>query len=305
MKNKLSVVISAYNEERKIEDCLKSVKDLADEIIVIDNSSTDKTAEIARKYTSKVFKRENNLMLNVNKNFGFSKATGDWILNLDADERATTSLCDEIKEQISKIKDENVNGYYIPRENIIFGKSIKHAGWYPDYQLRLFKRESGKFEEQHVHEMIKVEGKVDYLKENLVHYNFETIFQFLNKHINIYAPNEADNLLREGYLFDWKDAIRFPLSEFLSRYFAREGYKEGLHGLIISMLMAFYHLVIIAKIWEVQGFKEINSANFLDETKLEIGKAKKEFKYWYLNEKLKTIRGSARKTIYKVIKKLS
>lgn len=284
--NKLSVVISGFNEEKKIGDCLKSAS-FADEIIFIDNSSTDNTVKIAKEYTSKIFKRENNLMLNVNKNYGFTKATNDWILCLDADERVTPELAQEIKSILDS-ENDNVDGYWIPRKNMIFGKWIKYAGWYPDHQLRLFKKSMGKFEEKHVHEMIKLDGEVGYFKENLIHYNFETVSQFLHKHINIYAQNEAEDLISKGYIFTWTDAVRFPFQEFLSRFFAREGYKEGLHGLVISMLMAFYHLVIFAKIWEMKGFKEVNNNNFINQTEKEFEIVNKEINYWFLNEKIKS-----------------
>ncbi|MDP2672832.1 MAG: glycosyltransferase family 2 protein, partial [Nanoarchaeota archaeon] len=114
---KLSVVISAYNEELKINKCLESVKKIADEIIFVDNSSTDKTLEIAKKYTSKIFVRENHKVLNINKNFGISKAEGDWVLYLDADEEVTRELKDELKSISSH--DSEIDGYRIPRKNIL------------------------------------------------------------------------------------------------------------------------------------------------------------------------------------------
>ena len=122
---KISIVISAYNEEDKIEDCLKSVNSFADEIIFVDNSSHDKTAQIAKKFTTKIFTLPNDpVMLNKNKNFGFSKAVGDWIISLDADERITPKLATEIKKAV---KNQKINGYEIPRKNIIFNKWIKHS----------------------------------------------------------------------------------------------------------------------------------------------------------------------------------
>jgi len=197
-KNSLSVVISVYNGEKVLEDCLKSVA-FAQEIIVVENSSTDKTAEIASKYTDKIFTRVNNPMLNINKNFGFSKATGNWILCLDADERITPELEAEIK-RLNLDSNGKSDGYWIPRKNIIFGKWIEHTGWYPDYQLRLFRKSKGKFPEKHVHEMIKVEGETGYLKGDLLHYNYVTISQFLSK-LNIYVANEAEQLIAGGYKF--------------------------------------------------------------------------------------------------------
>lgn len=291
----LSAVISAYNEEKKIEDCLKSVS-FADEIILVNNSSTDRTAEIAKKYTSKIFKRANNPMLNVNKNFGFSKATGDWILNLDADERVSEELQKEIKQVLKTSKD--VNGYWIPRKNIIFGKWIEYTGWYPDHQLRLFRKNKGKFGEKHIHEMIKLNGKDGYLNNNLTHYNYENIIQFLHK-MEIYVESESKNLIENGYELQVKDVINLPLKEFMSRFFAREGYKDGLHGLVLSFLMSFYYLCIFVSIWEKQKFKdqEINSFSLIEEESRNIGK---EFKYWFKNEKIKLTKNPLKKIWLKI-----
>lgn len=278
---KLSIVISAFNSEKTIGEVLESVK-FADEIVFVDNSSTDKTVEIAKKYTSKIFTRPNNPMLNINKNFGISKASGDWILVIDSDEIVTPELQEEIKDKLAK---SNINGFWIPRKNIIFGKWIKHTGWYPDHQLRLIRKGRGKFPEKHVHEMIEIDGKVSYLKNPIVHYNYDSISQFLEKTTKIYAPNEADQLIARGYKFSWQDAIRFPLGEFLSRYFAREGYKDGFHGLMLSLLMAFYHLIVFAMIWERQKFQEPESKNLLVGVEKEFEKGYKELNFWFSKEK--------------------
>lgn len=296
--SKLSVVISAYNSEDKIEDCLKSVG-FADEIILVNNSSTDKTENLAKKYTSKIFTRENNLMLNVNKNFGFSKATGDWILCLDDDERITDALAVEIKKIVKDNKSQ-INGYFIPRKNIIFGKWIEHTGWYPDPQLRLFKNGKGKFEEKHVHEMIKVDGALEYLKEPMLHYNYKSISQFLNKMSNIYASNEAEVLISQGYKVKFADAIRFPLKEFLSRFFAQEGYKDGFHGLMLSIFMAFYHFCVFAFVWEEQGFSEIEQGNILEKSSKEFVGAGKEISFWLNSEKIKNTKNPIKKIFYKI-----
>lgn len=291
----LSVVISAFNEEKKIEDCLKSVS-FADEIVFIDNSSIDKTSSIAGRYTSKIFVKPNNMMLNVNKNFGFSKANGDWILSLDADERVTPELADEIKRVI---KNSKVNGYWIPRKNIIFGKWIRHTGWYPDRQLRLIRKGKGKFPQKHVHEMIKVEGETKNLNSNLIHYNYESIFQFLKK-LEIYVESESKNLIDGGYKLRAEDAVVFPFKEFLSRFFAREGYKDGLHGLVLSLLMAFYHLCVFVRIWEKQKFKEMDVDTMMI-LKSEGRQAGKELKYWFKNEKLKTIKNPLNKILMRFL----
>lgn len=300
-KKKLSVVVSVFNGEKELDDCLKSAS-WAQEIIVVDNSSTDKTQNIARKYTNKVFVKPNNLMLNINKNFGFSKATCDWILSLDTDERVPDELKEEIINVLKNGK-SGINGYWIPRKNIMFGRWIRHTGWYPDFQLRLIKRGKGKFPEKHVHEMIKVIGETEYLKNNLLHYHYATISQFLNK-LNIYVVNEAEQLIENGYKFKWQDFIRFPTREFLSRFFAREGYKDGVHGLMLSMLMAFYHFLITAVVWEKLDFEKNESSNFNTEVTKEFQKSYKDLFSWANNEKLKTINGSLRKTIYKIFNKI-
>lgn len=301
MKNLLSVVVSVYNGEDVLEDCLKSAV-FADEIVVINNSSTDKTLEIARKYTDRVFTRPNNIMLNVNKNFGFSKATSDWIFSLDADERITPGLKEEILSTINS--QSTSDGYWVPRKNIIFGKWIEHTGWYPDHQLRLFKNGTGKFPEEHVHEMVKVEGKVGNLNEHIVHYNYDSTSQFLQKLGAIYGPNEADQLIKKGYVFDWRDAIRFPVKEFLSRFFAREGYKDGLHGLMLSFLMAFYHLIVFSYVWEKQKFKQVNDDRLLEDTEQELAHTSKELFFWFSKEKAKLIKNPLRQIFHKVLKKI-
>ena len=140
---KISIVISAFNEEKKIRGCLESAS-FADEIIFIDNSSTDKTVEIAKKYTKKVYTQKNDpAKIDLQKNFGIEKAAGDWIFVLDGDEEITPELKKEIEHIISPstpLRTEPVNGFWIPRKNIIFDKWIQHSGWYTDYQLRLFRK---------------------------------------------------------------------------------------------------------------------------------------------------------------------
>lgn len=274
---KLSVVISAYNAEAKIEQTLKALDGLADEIIFVNNSSTDGTREIASRFTTKIFDRHNNPMLNINKNFGFSKASHEWILNLDHDEVVTPEMKSEILELLQTNPEEN--GFYVPRKNIIFGKWIAHSGWYPDYQMRLFRKEKGKFEEKHVHELIEIKGKVGHLNNPMIHYNYENISQFLLKMTNIYTPSEAENLIKSGYKAEAVDVIRMPFQEFLSRFFARQGYKDGIHGLAISLLMAFYHLVVFMRVWESQNYSEFKD-DALTLLRTESKRTSKEFRHW-------------------------
>ncbi len=280
MKAGISVVISAYNEEKNIIGCLESAK-WADEIVVIDNSSLDKTAELAQKQGAIVYKRDNNLMLNINKNFGFTKASHEWILNLDADERVSEELKSEIIQAISK--KESIVGYWIPRKNIIFGKWIQSKMWWPDFQLRLFKKEFGKFPEKHVHEYIQVNGKTQYIKSPFVHNNYTSVSQFIYKMDSIYTENEADLFIQSGKKISWIDSIRFPINDFLKTFFAQKGYRDGLHGLVLSFLQAFYAEVVFAKIWERQGFQEYENNFFLKHVYKEFRSVQREFEYWFLS----------------------
>lgn len=296
---KVSVVISAFNEEAKIEKCLKSVKNIASEIIFVDNSSSDTTVAIAKKYTDKIFIRKNNPMLNVNKNFGFSKAVGEWILSLDADEIMT----DELSSEIGNLPNTgSVSGYFIPRKNIIFGKWIEHTGWYPDYQLRLFKKNKGKFPEKQVHEMLALEGTTSQLKNPMMHMNYENVSQFLNKMVKTYTISEANNLSEGGYVYNPLDIVKMPLSEFIKRYFAESGYKDGMHGLVLSLLQAFYHFVVFLRLWEMNSYPdEANTKDILDEGRKMI---RHEFSYWSFYEKMNSEKNIIKKNMLKVKRKI-
>lgn len=298
----LSVVISAYNEEKIISRCLDSIKDLADEIIFVDNTSGDKTAEIAKKYTLKVYIKPNDpINLNKNKNFGFTKATGDWILSLDADEVIPSELAGEIKKNIAKT---NLNGFEIPRKNIIFNKWIKNSIWWPDYNLRLFKKDTGKFAQKHVHEKLAVVGEVGKLENPMIHYNYQTVSQFVSKLNNNYTESEAENFIKSGKKINWYDSIRWPLGDFLKTFFAEKGYKDGMHGLVLSSLQAFYSLVFFAKVWEkAEKFKDLTPDNFLIETIKEFNRASKEIKYWIYEALIYD--SPAKKYYYKLRRKLS
>jgi glycosyltransferase involved in cell wall biosynthesis len=304
--NKISAVISAFNEEKNIERCLKSLS-FADEIVVVDNSSTDQTAKIAKKYTDKVFAQKNDpKLIDLQKNFGFEKASNEWILSIDADEEISTELAKEIQTILNAKPSElaNINGYWIPRKNYMFGKWIKNnTGWYPDYQLRLFKKGKGQYESKKVHEDLVVEGETEKLREHIIHHNYDSIEQFVKK-ILIYAPNEAAAKLENGYVFSFFDVIRFPLADFLNWFFARKGYKDGFYGLVLAFMQAFYHFLVFAFIWEKQGFKEYDKEDFLNDTEREFRKAGGEIMFWISKEKLEAIKNPLQRTFGKISGKL-
>ncbi|MDP2649428.1 MAG: glycosyltransferase family 2 protein [bacterium] len=298
---KLSVVVSAYNEEKNIGECLKSVERLADEIIVVDNDSNDNTGKIAKKFTEKVFSQKNNPQkIDLQKNFGFDKATGDWILTLDADERITPELAKEIK---IKIENSHVSGYWIPRKNIIFGKWIKSEMWWPDYQLKLFKKGKGGFDKNQVHKALRVEGNTDKLENFLIHNNYVSVSQYIQK-LNNYTDIESQNLFSQGYKFSWADSIRFPVDDFLKTFFLQKGYREGLHGLVLSVLQAFYMEMVFLKLWEKEGFRE-DEAVSLREMKKEFKKTKNKITYWFLTSSIRDVKNPVKKLILRAARKIT
>ncbi len=299
-KATISVVVTAYNEGERLSRCLSSVH-WADEIVVVDSSSTDNTSAVAHRFTKHVYKQPNFPMLNTNKNFGFTKAGGDWILSLDADEVIPPALSAEIKEAVGR--SDNIVGYWLPRKNMIFGKWIRHGLWWPDKQLRLFQRGKGSFPAKHVHEYISVDGLTAELATPYIHYNYESISQYLWKMEHIYTENEVTNLVASGYHVSWYDAIRFPVSDFLKIYFAQEGFKDGLHGLVLSILQAFYSFIVFAKLWEKQKFtdQDIPFSSVMSELK----RAGRDMRYWILTEKMKEAPSPLAKLWYRLLRKFS
>jgi len=304
--SKVSVVISAFNEEKNIERCLKSLS-FAEEIVVVDNQSSDRTSDIARKYTKKVFTQKNNpKQIDIQKNFGFEKATNEWILSIDADEEVSPALAEEIKEVLSAKPSStaNIQGFWIPRKNYMFGKWIKeNTGWYPDYQLKLFRKGKGRYESKFVHKDLSIEGETEKLKEYIIHHNYDSIEQYIKK-ILIYAPNEAEEYLHGGYKFSYFDVIHFPLNDFMAWFFARKGYKDGFHGLVLALMQAFYHFLVFAFIWEKQGFKEYDKDDFLEQTDKEFKKGGKEIMFWISKEKIESIKNPIKRNLQKISSKV-
>lgn len=277
----ISVVINTFNEEKNIQRALESVK-WANEVIVCDMYSDDKTVEIAKKFGAKVFLHKKVGFVEPARNFAISKATQDWVFILDADEEASNLLGDKVNELIKKNIESNF--VEIPRKNIIFNKWMQASMWWPDYQIRLFKKGAVVWSDQ-IHSKPKLLGLglklAEKEEEVIIHHNYQTISQFLDR-MNRYTQIEAQQLSDRGYKFDWKDLFTKPLNEFLARFFANQGYKDGLHGLALSLLQALSFLVVYLKVWEKSGFKE-QQLN-LSEIKKETDVQSKAIDYWFKNE---------------------
>jgi glycosyltransferase involved in cell wall biosynthesis len=243
---KISAIIITYNEEKNIRRCLSSV-DWADEIVVVDSGSTDDTKKIASEFTQKVFdiKWEG---FGKAKDFAKDKATYQWILSLDADEVVTEDLRKEIQSVIKS--DKTFDGYYIPRRSNFLGKWIRHGGWYPDHVLRLFKKDKAKFNHSMVHEKVEVEGKIGYLRNDLLHHTDPNFDHYLGK-LNKYTSVGAEELFRNGKRAWFFDLIFRPLAVFLKMYFAKGGFLDGPHGLILAVSSAFHVFSKYVKLWHL------------------------------------------------------
>jgi len=245
---KISVIIITTNEEENIEGCLKSVV-WADEIIVVDSESKDRTIEITEKFTSKIFSKKWEGFA-IQKRYALSLASNEIVLNLDADERVSEKLRDEIQKL-----DFNSNGYFIPRENYFLNKKITTCGWEKDFQLRLFKKSKTKVTKKLIHEGFVVDGKTGYLKYPLIHYTFTSIEKSFSK-INKYSTLQALESYRNKKKVTSSTIISHGLSAFLRYYFSLKGYKDGIHGLMISLFNSITTLLTYMKIWEYQNFKK-------------------------------------------------
>lgn len=245
---KLTVTIIVLNEEENISKCLESLRNLADEIIVIDGGSNDQTVKIAKKY-GKVFARKFDNFAS-QKNFAVEKASNDWILALDADEVVTQELAAEIKKAINTLK---FQAYLIPRRNFILGAEIKHSRWSPDKHIWLWNKKFGRWEKE-IHEEVVVKGKVGELKNAKLHFQDKTVREFIQKNNN-YSTRLARQLYKSGVQFNM---IRFfwdPLFEFSIRYIYKLGFLDGWRGFVLAILMAYYRMQVWVKLLNLRGFK--------------------------------------------------
>jgi glycosyltransferase involved in cell wall biosynthesis len=241
----LSVTVITWNEEERLRRCLESVA-WADEIVVVDAGSHDKTIEIAREFTDHVVVRPWPGFA-AQKNFAVAQASGAWILSIDADEEVTPELRDEI--DTIRRGASAAAGYSVPRRNIFWGAWVRHGGLYPDWQLRLFRRGHGRFVERAVHESVEIDGPVARLRGALVHRSYRSVAEFMDR-ANRYSSLAADDLVRHGRRVGVEQLVLRPLGRFLGMYVARAGFLDGWRGLLLASLYAYYVFIRSAKAWE-------------------------------------------------------
>jgi glycosyltransferase involved in cell wall biosynthesis len=243
---KISVAIITQNEERNIRGCLESVR-WADEIVVVDNGSTDRTQAICREYGARVF-QEDWKGYSGQKNSAIEKARNEWVLSLDADERILPELLREMERNLDE--DPSVDGYWIPRKNFFLGRWIRRCGWYPDLNLRLFRKSRGRFGERAVHERVEIQGRTVTLSNPLIHETYRSLSDFFQR-MDRYSTLAAEEMQRAGRKFRWVDAFFRPPFTFLQMYLLRAGFLEGYSGWLLSVLYSFYTFAKYIKLKEI------------------------------------------------------
>lgn len=293
MTQKLSVALATYNEEANLARCLESVKNMADEVVIVDGSSTDKTREIARSFGAKVTKTTNKPIFHINKQRAVDLCTSDWILALDADEEVSYELAKEIKQLIisneTAIRErrllvsdpqlrrqwrlfdrhqallesrdgtfdqdaEETVAFFVPRLNIFLGHPMRYSGVYPDGVIRLFKKGKARFPANSVHEQLAVDGRVDWLVNDLLHHDSPTFAKYLlraNRYTNLTAQALVEaqvplNLVTGLKYFIWKPLVTF------GQLYGRKGFLDGVAGLVFALMSGAHWAVAYMKYWEIK-----------------------------------------------------
>lgn len=241
----LSVILITKNEEANLKDCLESVS-FANEIIVVDSQSSDKTQEIAQSFGAKLEITSDWPGFGPQKNRALNLATQEWVLSIDADERVTPELKEEILAVISS--KNAANCYAIPRSSWYCGRFMKHSGWYPDYVDRLFKRGTAKFSDHLVHERLLPDDPVAKLKNHFLHYSFRDFSQVLKK-VDAYSTASAEQAYLKGKRSSVGKAIGHGLWAFFRTYFLRRGFLDGSQGLALAISNAEGTYYRYIKIW--------------------------------------------------------
>jgi len=252
--NRLSVIIITHNEEENLPRCLQSVK-WADEVVVVDSHSTDRTPQIAADHGCVYFDLDWS-GFGAAKQAALDRATGDWVLSIDADE----AVSDELGTSIAGVVKGNhsYSGFEMPRCTNFLGRWIRHCGWYPDYILRLFRRDSGRFNQAVVHESIAVKGPIGRLAGDLLHYSYPNLEKYFTKS-NRYTTLGAEEAFRHGKRAGMADLLFRPPISFFKHYIQKAGFLDGPQGLLVSSLSAAAVFNKYAKLWHLE--KQADATN--------------------------------------------
>lgn len=245
MAQPLSIIVPTFNEEENIEECLRSVA-WADEVIVVDSFSTDRTLEIARRHAHRILQREY-VNSASQKNWAIPQAAHRWVMVVDADERVTPELREEIRALLAGAPEHS--GYVIRRVNHFLGRRIRFGGWARDRVLRLWDRSRGRYQEKEVHADVEVDGSTGELRHPLHHITFRSWDSYLHK-IDRYTSWGADEYLKKGRQATLLDLIVRPPARFVKRYILQLGFLDGVPGLMITGIDTWVVFVKYARLWE-------------------------------------------------------
>ena len=248
---KITAAIITFNEEKNIRRCLESVRWM-DELIVVDSFSTDRTVELARQYTDKVLQRAWPGHV-LQKQFALEQATGDWIISLDADEELSAAAAAEMLSALADAPPE-VNGYSFPRQSFYLGRWIRHGGWYPDRKVRLVRRGHARWGGQDPHDKLVADGQTRDLQGNIIHYVYSDIAHQLRT-VDSFSGITARLWLEKGKPAGLAAMLCKPVFKFFGTYVWKLGMLDGMPGLIISVISAYYVFLKYAKLWELQKSK--------------------------------------------------
>jgi glycosyltransferase involved in cell wall biosynthesis len=243
-KIKLSVVVLTKNEEANIKDCLESVRDWADEIIVVDDESSDRTVDIVKGYTQNIFRKKMDIE-GRHRNWAYAQAKNDWVLSLDADEMVTEELKEEIKEAIED-KSKKFVAYSIPLKNYIGDYWVRFGGWYPAGKVRLFQKNKFKYEEVAVHPRVFIDGECGHLTKDIIHKGYPDFAHFLNS-LNNQTTLEAQKWLDTGRVMSCPHAFWRAIDRFFRSFIRKKAYKDGLIGFMIAYFASLYQILSYAK----------------------------------------------------------
>lgn len=249
-KPKLSVVLATRNEEANLAKCLESVKEIADEMVIADEQSADDTVKIAKEFGTRIISVPHNENFHTTKNIAIDAASGDWILQLDADEVVTAALAKEIK---SVIKNTGYNGFWVNRKNWFLGRFLTKGGQYPDPTLRLYRKGKGRLPAKDVHEQAEVKGEVGHLQHDLLHYRDTSFAKYIDG-LNYYSSFAADQMKSRGESFNLPNTINYllvkPVETFLKIFFRHRGYVDGFPGFVFALFSGLTHSVAYIKYWQ-------------------------------------------------------
>jgi glycosyltransferase involved in cell wall biosynthesis len=248
----IGCAVVSFNEEKNLQSCLESAKWM-DEIVVVDSFSTDRTIEIARTYTDKIFQRPWN-GFGDQKNYAMDQVSTDWVFILDSDERIPAELQAEIQAVLSSGSPDGPVVFYVPRHNFYFGSLVLHAGCYPDYQLRLFRRGIGRLDDAEPHNKFMFTGDSAYLSCPLVHHTRPTLHNFFEKFPNFTTMAARDRAKTKGRVRH-TDLLFRPVFTFLKYFLVRKGYRDGMAGFLVCVLSSMYTFMKYAKLWQMKQFE--------------------------------------------------